>query len=69
MEAIATAHGPGVSNDTPAPTPECSELLNLSSSSRRRLAEAEGKEEEGVNEASLIFDENYKTKYQISDLI
>lgn len=57
--AIAAANQ--VTNDTPSPTPECTELLNLPSSTRRRLAEAEGKEEEGANEARLILPENYKT--------
>jgi len=57
-KAIAEAHGPGVDNDTPSPTPECIDVLNLPSSSRRRLAE--GKEEEGVNEISLTLPQGYK---------
>ena len=62
-EAIATAHGPGVTNDTPSPTPACIEVLNLPSSSRRHLAE--GKEEEGVNEVGLTLSEGYKTTSDI----
>ena len=55
-EAIATAHGPGVTNGTPPPSPNCIDVLNLSSS-RRRLAE--GDEDEGVNVVTLTLPEGY----------
>lgn len=48
-EAIAKAHGPGVTNDTPPPSANCRTVLGLGN---RRLVE--GDDEEGVNE--IMFD-------------
>ena len=54
-EAIAAAHQ--ITNDTPSPSPNCIEVLNLPSSSRRRLAESD--EDEGVNVATITLPEGY----------